>query len=259
MPRLSFALRSLGLFVGLCLCAVPTAEAATIPFVRICVDLVDTPDVPEVCAEFEFELGDRKVISFERSLTLGGLANILVFGEYNTDPFVSFGVTTTTIVPGPVVFSFLFGTPIVPDFYNTATSTGSLTLTPAVTDALVENSVVYPTYISGYGTLGAVPTNLGVDLGTADCSAPALTGAETCPQGSTTNTFPLTFYDNLEALLTYSQTGLLSVADWDGMVELTNDPAGPGGRVPEPASMLLVATGAVAALIKRRSRPSGKR
>jgi hypothetical protein len=259
MPRLLFALRSFGLLVGLCLCAAPTAEAATIPFVRICVDLVDTPDVPEVCAEFEFELGDRKVISFERSLSLGGLADIVVFGTYNTDPFISFGATTTSLVPSPVTFSFLFGTPVVPDFYNTATSTGSLTLTPGATDALVENSVVYPTYISGIGTLGLVPTNLGVDLGTADCSASVLTGAETCPQGSTTNTFPLTFYDNLEALLTYSQTGLGSIAAWDGRVDLINDPAGPGGRVPEPASVLLVATGAVAALIKRRARPSGKR
>src|SRR5687768_17586800 len=125
----------------------------------------------------------------------------------NPDPFISFGTTTTNLVAGPVTYSFLFGTPVVPAFYSTATSTGGVTVTNGASGtATVDNSAVYPTYISGYGTLGGVPVlNLGVDLGTDPCTAgpgAPFTVTETCNQGTTGNAFAPVFLDDLEALLT---------------------------------------------------------
>ena len=254
LPRWSFVC-----LLGLFLLASTAAEAATVPFLRACVAVAGTD---QICQEITFDV--QKVISFEVSFTLGGIADIDVSGVYNTDPFVSLGVTTTNLVPGPVTYSFLAGTPIVPGLYNSATSQGDLTLTPGATDALVTTSAVYPTYISGYGTLGSVPTNLGVDLGTAPCSAlfslpPA---SVSCPQGATANTFPALFFDNLELLLTYAQSGLLSVVDFDARVDLTFDPngpgpgpgPGPGTPAPEPATLLLLGGGMMAAFARRSRR-----
>jgi len=161
----------------------------------------------------------------------------------NPDPFISFGATTTNLVAGPVTYSFLFGTPIVPGFYNTATSTGGVSVTNgAGGTATVDNSAVYPTYISGYGTLGFAPTNLGVDLGTDPCVAgpgTPFTVTETCNQGTTGSAFAPVFYDNLEVLLTYTQDDLGSVASWSGAVTLN------AAVVPEPASLALLGAGLI--------------
>ena len=161
---------------------------------------------------------------------------------FDPDPFISFGATTTTLVPGPVTFAFLFGTPVVAGSYTAATSTGGVTVTNgAGGTATVATSLVHPTYISGYGSLAAVPTNLGVDLGTLPCTAgPGVpfTVTTVCGQGLATNTFAATPYDNLEALLTYTQTDVAAVASWSGAVTLS-------AIVPEPASLALLATGAL--------------
>ncbi len=142
---------------------------------------------------------------------------------YNPDPFISFAVTTTNAVVGPIKYSFLFGTSIVPGDYGFATTTNAnLSVTNGVGTATVDNSNDYPTYISGYGTVDFLATNLGVDLGTAPCSAgPGLPSTMTtpCPLGSTSNTFAPTFFNNLEALVTYSQLGLGSLASVTGRVE----------------------------------------
>jgi hypothetical protein len=155
------------------------------------------------------------------------------------------GVTTTNAVEGPTTYALLFGSPITPDFYTTATAIAELTLTPGPSDmASVNVSPIYPSYVSGYGTLGGAPTNLGVDLGTTSCVA---TGgvSTTCSFALITNTFSPTFFDGLEALLTYQQTGTGSVAAWTATVTLTDR------NVPEPASVLLFATGLLGAGVRR--------
>jgi len=171
-------------------------------------------------------------------------------GAFDTDPFITFGATTTNLVTGPVTYAFLFGTPIVPGFYNTATSLGIVSIKNGEGEtATVATSAIYPTFISGYGTLGLSPTNLGVDLGTVPCVATGLpfVGTTVCNQGTASNTFAPTFYDNLEALLTYTQTDQGSVAGWTGTVTLTAE-----AGVPEPASLLLVASGALGLMAGRR-------
>ena len=179
---------------------------------------------------------------------------ITVNATFNADPVVTFGTTTTNLVAGPVTYAFLFGTPIVPGFYNTATSTAGVTVTNGASGTSTVNpSAVFPTYVSAYGTLGAAATNLGVNLGNAPCTAgpgTPSTVTHTCSQGSLKNTFAPTFYDNLEALLTFTQDDVNSVASWSGAVTLTN-------AVPEPASMVLFAVGVVA--LAAGSRVRGRR
>jgi len=172
----------------------------------------------------------------------------------NTDPFITFGASTINAVPGPVTYTFTFGTPIVPGFYDTATSTGGVTITNGIGGTSnVTNSAVRPTYITGYGTLGGFPTDLGVGLGTATCTAgPGAPGTKTttCDQGGASNTFAPTFYNNLEAVLTYQQDDIASTVGWTGGITLT------AAGVPEPASMSLVAMGMLLAgacgIVRRR-------
>lgn len=180
-----------------------------------------------------------------------GAASVQLRGTFDGDPFITFGATTTNLSTSPVSFAFLFGTPIVPGSYDAATSTGGVSVTNGARgNTTVSTSGVYPTYISGYGTLGFTPTNLGVDLGTASCNATGspFTVTTVCGQGTATNSFALTPYDNLEALLTYTQDDLASVASWSGAVTLSTT------ATPEPATIGLVALGLVAigGLARRR-------
>ncbi len=171
-----------------------------------------------------------------------GAASVQLRGRMDGDPFITFGATTTIFSPGPVTFAFLFGTPIVPGSYNTATSTGGVSVTNGARgNTTVTTSGVYPTYISGYGTVGFTPTNLGVDLGTAACNSTGtpFTVTTVCGQGSLGNSFPLTFYDGLQALLTYTQDDAFSVASWSGAVTLSVV------ATPEPATIALVGLGLV--------------
>jgi hypothetical protein len=161
--------------------------------------------------------------------------------------FLTFGVTTTSLVEQTTTFAFLFGTPIAPDFYTEATIVGEVTVTPGAQGAAtVEPSGIYPTYLSGSGSLGLVETNLGVDLGTAPCTATV--APVTCSFTLITNTFGPTFYDNLEALLTYDQTGLGSKVSWSATVTLSE-------TVPEPSLVALLALGTLSGIRRfRRSR-----
>lgn len=145
------------------------------------------------------------------------------------DPFITFGATTTNLVAGPVTYSFLFGTPVVPGNYTNATSSGGVSLTNGVSGtSTVSSPGVYPTFISGYGTVGMTATNLNVDngTGTLTASGPPATVTVTRTFSTVSNSFAPTFYDNLEALLTYNQDDIASVASWSGSVTLD---------VPEPA------------------------
>lgn len=163
----------------------------------------------------------------------------------NPDPFITFGMSTHNLAAGPITYALFLGLPIVPDFYTSALSTAGVSVTTGAEGAVtVDNSAIYPTYVSGYGTSGAAMTNLGVDLGTDPCTAssPGVPGGdtETCDYGTATNTFPPTFYDNLEALLTYEQTGASSVASWSGSVVLEQ-----AAVVPEPSILILLSTGLI--------------
>jgi len=172
-----------------------------------------------------------------------GSGAVQVQGVLDSDPFISFGATTTNLSGSALTFAFLFGTPITPGFYSTATSTGGVTVTNGRggTTTVAANGV-YPTFISAYGTLGFVPTNLGVDLGTAPCVASGAPSSvtTTCSQGTAANGFGNTFYDNLEGLLTYTQDDLGSVASWSGAVTLE---ASTTFTTPEPGTIGLFASG----------------
>jgi len=132
----------------------------------------------------------------------------------------------------------------VPDFYGSATSTLQLTATSPTGTTTVTTSDTYPAYLSGYGTLGDELTNLGVDLGTTPCVASGTLGSTTCDEGSAANTFAPTFYDNLEALLTYTQNNPLSTVSFNG--DVTLNPAVAVTPTPEPATFALVALGLLA-------------
>jgi hypothetical protein len=161
--------------------------------------------------------------------------------------FISFGTATTNLSQGPTTYTFFFGTPIVPEMYGEATATASLTLTSAPeSTATVTIGGIYASYLSGYGNLAGTPTNLGVDLGTTTCTSTNAV-ATICDFGFTTNTFGPTFFDGLEALLTYDQTGLNSTAVWTARVDIETRLT----TAPEPASMLLLGTGLLGAGVRR--------
>jgi len=171
----------------------------------------------------------------------------------NSDPFISFGATTTNSVAGPNTYAFLFSIPVVPGLYGNSTSTGGVSVTNGARGtSTVTTSGVYPTYISGDGLVGFTPTNLGVDLGTASCisSGVPFTVTTTCAQGTASNTYAPTFYDGMQALLTNPQDDIGSVASWSGAVTLNS------AVVPEPATFVLFGAGmrVVGVMTARRRR-----
>jgi hypothetical protein len=183
-------------------------------------------------------------------LNIGG-GEISISAMWDADPFITFGVTTTNLTAGPVTYSFLFGTPIVPGMYSYAQSSLGGSVTSGVTGtSTVGISAVYPTFLSGYGTVGSVPTNLNVDNGNTPCTA--TNGTSTCNFSSVSNSFAPTFYDNLEALLTYTQTDVQSVVSFTGRIDLLE--VAPT-VVPEPSAFLLMAAGLGAlGVVVRRAR-----
>lgn len=172
--------------------------------------------------------------------------NVSVEITVGNSELITFGATTTNLSNSPVTYSFLFGTPVTPRSYTSATSSGGVVLTNGgVGAASITTSAIYPTFISAYGGLGAATTNLGVDLGTGTIATAATLGAPAVAQsfGQAANTFALTPYDALEVLLTYAQTGQNSVASFSGSATLS---------VPEPTT--LTAGVGLLLLIRRRRR-----
>ena len=174
---------------------------------------------------------------------------------FNPDPSVTYSGTTTNLTGATNSYAFIFGTPIVPDFYSSAISTLKLSLTTPTGTTTVDNSSTYPTYVSGYGTLGSELTLLGVDLGTAPCVASGTAAQATCDEGTASSSFPSSFFDNLEAVITYTQDNAGSVVKFDGEVAINR--ADVVTTTPEPATFMLVGAGLAAMLVQRRRRRLG--
>ncbi|BCS35127.1 hypothetical protein TBR22_A43530 [Luteitalea sp. TBR-22] len=224
------------------------AQASTIvpgPFLTVCAN-TECVEVPDAFAPV-----NDSVSTVETRLQLAG-STVVISGLVDRDPFIAFTVMTTNFVPSPLTFSILFGTPIVPANYRYAVSSLSATVSSTPTTAAVVSSPgTYPTFLSGYGTLGAAPTNLGVDLGTTSCASAAGNAPTTCAYGSTSNTFSPTAFDGMRALLTYQQTGGGSMAAWQGRVDLLEQ----APPVPEPGTLAMLVVALGAPLVRRRRTP----
>jgi hypothetical protein len=167
-----------------------------------------------------------------------GLGNLAIVQSLtvlmNPDPFIAADFSTQHLLPIPLAYDWIFGLPITPDLYDEARSEVEVAMTSGVGAASVSTGL-YPTYISGYSDFFA--TNHGVDLGTTTCTA----GVNSpCDYGVATNTFAPTLYADLEAQFSYTQDGLLSIAEWKGRVDLIG-----GTVVPEPSSVVLLLSGVV--------------
>ena len=171
--------------------------------------------------------------------TIAG-ATIDLNAIFNPDPTITFGGTTVSPSTTTTTYAFLFGTPIVPDMYTLAMSSVQFTATSPQGTTTVSNSATYPTYVSGYGTVGLAATNLGVDAGVNDCVVPGPAGPTPCAVEQNASSFAPTFYDNLEALVTYTQDNPLSLVTFNGSVTLEQ---GDVTVTPEPSTLALVGSG----------------
>lgn len=180
-------------------------------------------------------------------------ARIDLSAVFDPDPSVTFTETTLNPFPATSTYSFLFGLPIVPDFYSSASSATQVTATAVVGTTTIANSAVYPTFLSGYGLRDGVGANLGVDVGTTPCVASGAAATTTCDEGTAMSTFGPTFYNELEALLTYTQNNALSTATFSGNVTINRFEQ--VIVTPEPGSLGLLAIGfLVVAVLSPRTR-----
>lgn len=171
---------------------------------------------------------------------------------FDADPFIAIAASTTNLTAGPTTYSFIFGTPIVPGFYSRATSTGSATVTPGQgPGTMAQNGA--EEFVSIFGSTGPVLTSLGVDVGTGSCAADAAPTTCDYPPGGgvAARDFPPLFFDNLELVLTYTQTGIGSQVTWTARGEILQ--ASPA-VVPEPATAGLVLAGLMSLLGARTVR-----
>jgi hypothetical protein len=191
--------------------------------------------------------------TFATHLDLAG-AVIDLHAVFDPDPSVTFGGKTVNTTGTTLTYAFLFGLPVVPDFYSSASSTLHLDVTSPSGTTTVANSATYPAFLSGYGTASEEATNLGVDLGVGTCVATGVAASTSCDLGTSMRDFAPTFFDNLEALVTYTQDNTLSSVTFSG--DVTLEGASAVTTTPEPATLALVGFGLVAigAACRRRQR-----
>lgn len=212
-------------------CARPTRLTSPFAFVSVnghCTDLS------------AFIVAQTKGWSLTTRANVGGSV-IDLHAVFNPDPSVTFSGTTANPSLTATTYAFLFGTAIVPDMYSLAVASVQFSVTSAAGTTTVANSDTYPTYIAGYGSLGAALTNLGVDAGTQDCVVSGVAASTTCAAEQRSSSFAPASYDNLEALVTYTQDNTLSTASFTGSVTL--DQVNEVTVTPEPSSLALFATG----------------
>jgi hypothetical protein len=223
----------------------PTAASAQVPGTCVRPVRLSSPfaflTVNGVCTDLSaFVTPLAKGWGLTTRATVGG-SIVDLSALFNPDPDISFTGTTLNLSTATTTFAFLFGTPIVPDFYSEAVSSIQFSASSVTGTTTVDNSASYPTYISGYGTVALAPTNLGVDAGTAPCIASGDAATTDCPAETAANSFAPTFYDNLEALVTYTQDNIGSTASFTGRVVLERIPD--VTTTPEPATMSLLGSG----------------
>lgn len=216
-----------------------TADASSVPFLRLIVN--------GACTDLSSLLTQSTPGIWNVATTVNlDAATVDLTAQFKRDPFITFSASTKNLVPGDVTYAFVFGTPVVPGLYTSASSSGGLTLSPgALQNATVSPSDIHPTYIAGLGTQGADATNLGVDLGTMPCTATG-TATTTCNLGMNSATFAPTFFDNLDAVLAFKQSDLSSAAGFSGRIDLTAPGTPPTTTTPEPSALALLAPGVVA-------------
>lgn len=217
------------------LCGTPSVLEGPFAFARVndlCTNLSDLITFNQATGLFNLQV---------RELAIGtGLINNLN-ATFKQDPFITFGASTSNLTAGPTAYTFYFGTAITPGFYGRASSTGSVSVTRGEGDATVAQNDGEE-FINGFGTDGSTLIPLGVDIGTGTCTAGA--ASNTCeyppPDGGPRfSTFAPVFLDNLEATLTYTQSGTASQVGFTGRVEVYET------VIPEPATVGLLFTGLV--------------
>lgn len=215
-----------------------TASAATAPFLRVFVGGTCT----DLSSSFIPSASTPGIWNLATTLHLTD-ATVDLTAQVKRDPFITFSATTKNAVPGSVPYIFLFGTPVVPGMYTSASSSGGASVSPGdAQNTTVSPGAVYPTYIGGYGTVGPEATNLNVNLGNTSCVATGI-ATTTCNFGVKNSPFSPTYFDNLEAVLSYSQNDLQSAAAFTGRIDLNTATA--TTTTPEPGTLSLLATGLV--------------
>jgi hypothetical protein len=193
------------------------------------------------CADLSaFVVAQTKGWTLNTRANVGG-SIIDLNAVFNPDPSVTFSGTTANPSLTATTYAFLFGTPIVPDVYSLALASVQFSATSVAGTTTVANSDIHPTYISGYGSVGAILTNLGVDAGSNDCVASGVAASTNCAAEQNSGSFAPSFYDNLEGLVTYTQDNTLSTATFTGMVTL--DQVDQVTATPEPSALALFGTG----------------
>jgi hypothetical protein len=187
-----------------------------------------------------FIIAQAKGWTLNTRATVGG-SIIDLSAVFNPDPSITFSGTTANPSLTATTYAFLFGTPIVPDMYSSALGSVQFLVTSAAGTTTVANSDTYPTYLSGYGSVGTTLTNLGVDAGSNDCVASGVAASTSCAAEQQTSSFAPAFFDNLEALITYTQDNTLSTATFSGTVTL--DQANQVTTTPEPSTFALLGIG----------------